>query len=110
MSKGYWRTGKPIEQFSPGSCATGRVSEYVQTWQRRCYLSGIPDEVPPKVCASGRAPSWKAVAIAILQNDLQLRQLGFAPVTWEEQRAAAEKAYYLFNGRHKNGHQLELFS
>jgi hypothetical protein len=50
------------------------------------------------------------VAIAILQNDLQLRQLGFAPVTREEQRAAAEKAYYLFNGRHKEGHQLELFS
>ena len=109
MSKGFWRTGKPIEQFSPGSCATGRVSEYVRTWRRRCYSTGIPDEVPPKVCASGRAPSWKAIAIAILQNDLQLRQLGFAPVTWEEQKTATEKAYYLFNGHHKDGHQLELF-
>jgi predicted phosphoadenosine phosphosulfate sulfurtransferase len=109
MSKGYWRTGKPIEQFSPGNCATERVLEYVQTWQRRCYSADIPEEVPKKVSASGRAPSWKAVAIAILQNDLQLRQLGFSPVSWEEQKATASKAYFYYHGRHGEGHQLELF-
>ena len=27
---------------------------------------------------SGRAPSWKAIALAILRNDLHLRALGFS--------------------------------
>jgi predicted phosphoadenosine phosphosulfate sulfurtransferase len=109
MSKGYWRTGKPIEQFNPGNCATERVSEYVQAWKRRCYSVDIPDEVPRKVQSSGRAPSWKAIAIAILQNDLQLRQLGFSPINWEKQKAIAAKAHFAFNGYHGDGHQLELF-
>jgi predicted phosphoadenosine phosphosulfate sulfurtransferase len=65
--------------------------------------------VPHKVQSSGRAPSWKAIAIAILQNDLQLRQLGFAPITWEQQRTIAAKAHLAFNGYYSDGHQLELF-
>ena len=86
MSNGFWRTDKQTEPFKPGSCATERVSEYVQTWQRRCYSHGIPDEVPPKVAASGRAPSWRAVAVALLQNDLHLYQLGFARPAYDRQQ------------------------
>lgn len=33
--------------------------------------------MPPKVAASGRAPSYKAIAMAILRNDVELRSLGF---------------------------------
>jgi predicted phosphoadenosine phosphosulfate sulfurtransferase len=109
MSKGYWRTGKQIEPFNPGKCATERVSEYVQTWQRRCYSQGIPEEVPKKIMDSRRAPSWKAVAIAILQNDLAMTQLGFQPASWERQKKATERAFYLYNGQRLADHQLELF-
>jgi len=31
----------------------------------------------PKVEKSGRAPSWKAIAVCILKNDLHLTGLGF---------------------------------
>lgn len=39
---------------------------------------GIPDEIPAKLAASNRAPSWKAIAVAILKNDHNLLSLGFA--------------------------------
>jgi predicted phosphoadenosine phosphosulfate sulfurtransferase len=109
MSKGFWRTAKLIEPFNPGSCATERVSEYVQTWQRRCYLEGIPDEVPLKVAASGRAPSWRAVAIALLQNDLHLYQLGFAKPCYDKQKQIISMAQIAMHGSVAEGTQLELF-
>ena len=40
-------------------------------------MNDIPDEVPDKIMDSGRAPSYKAIAIAILQNDVTLKSLGF---------------------------------
>jgi predicted phosphoadenosine phosphosulfate sulfurtransferase len=49
----------------------------VNTWQGRCYSDGIPDEVPAKIAAANRAPSWKSIAMAILKNDMHLRSLGF---------------------------------
>jgi predicted phosphoadenosine phosphosulfate sulfurtransferase len=53
---------------------------YQAIWKKRCYFDGIPDEVPAKVQLSFRAPSWKAVAMAILKNDHGLRTLGFIQV------------------------------
>ena len=50
-----------------------RVEQYIQTWRRQGYLTDIPDEVPSEVM--GYAPSYKAIAMAILRNDLQ--SLGF---------------------------------
>lgn len=47
-------------------------------WEERCYFDGIPDEVPAGIAKSGRAPSWKQIAIAILRNDLLLKELGFS--------------------------------
>lgn len=49
---------------------------YINLWQDKCYSDGIPDEVPNKLLFSGRAPSWKALAICILNNDHQLKKLG----------------------------------
>jgi len=46
-------------------------------WEERCYSNGIPDEIPDGLSKSLRVPSYKAVAIAILKNDLQLVSLGF---------------------------------
>lgn len=51
---------------------------YTDRWENRCYPDGIPDEVPRKLEASGRVPSWRAVALCILRNDHQLRALGFS--------------------------------
>jgi predicted phosphoadenosine phosphosulfate sulfurtransferase len=51
----------------------------VETWKCRCYFDDIPDEVPAKLQASGRVPSYKAIAIALLSNDLPLKSLGFWP-------------------------------
>jgi predicted phosphoadenosine phosphosulfate sulfurtransferase len=79
MSKEHWRIEKQIEPFRSGKTVADRVKEYENTWIERCYSDGIPDEVPKKLMDSRRAPSWKAVAIAILKNDLNLHSLGFRP-------------------------------
>jgi predicted phosphoadenosine phosphosulfate sulfurtransferase len=59
--------------------AVGRVSQYVGKWKGRGYPDDIPDEVPDPLMQQGLAPSYKAVAFAILHNDLQFTSLGFAP-------------------------------
>ena len=46
---------------------------------QRGYLDDIPDEVPHELSDELLAPSYKAIAIAILNNDLQLTSLGFEP-------------------------------
>ena len=78
MSNDFWRTEKRIEPFCIGNTLTQKVKEYSETWERRCYFDGIPDEVPKKLHDAGKAPSWKAIAIAILKNDLNLYSLGFS--------------------------------
>ena len=69
-------TGKQTERFFYGGPTTKLAMDYVRIWQDRCY-DDIPDEVPYKLEKSGRAPSYKAIAMCILKNDLQLRGLGF---------------------------------
>ena len=77
MSSGYWQTKRQKEQFKPGNTITQRVKEYIQTWRSRCYSDDIPDEVPDALAKSGRAPSYKAIAMAILRNDHNFYALGF---------------------------------
>ena len=55
-----------------------RINEYVETWKKRGYPDDIPDEVPNELMRQGLAPSYKAIAIAILKNDLKLESLGFS--------------------------------
>jgi len=64
--------------------------------------------VPAKVAASGRAPSWRAVAIALLQNDLHLYQLGYARPAYDRQRRILTMAQIAMHGAPANGTQLEL--
>jgi len=47
-------------------------------WESRCYSNGIPDEVSKKLQDSGRVPSYKAMAIAILNCDFNFHSLGFS--------------------------------
>ena len=51
----------------------------MKVWEDRCYSDGIPDEVSDRLMESMRVPSYKAIALAILNNDLALYKLGFAP-------------------------------
>ena len=76
MSSGYWQTIKRKEQLMSGSSTTKRVEEYINKWQDRCYKNDIPDELPRKLMESGRAPSYRAIAEAILRNDIMLHSIG----------------------------------
>lgn len=42
------------------------------------YPNDIPDEVPDVLMIKNLAPSYKAIALAILNNDLHLYSLGFS--------------------------------
>jgi len=64
--------------------------------------------VPAKVAASGRAPSWRAIAIALLQNDLHLYQLGFAKPAYDQQQRIIKNAQIAMHGNVAAGTQLEL--
>lgn len=55
-----------------------RIEQYVNEWKRRGYSTDIPDEVPSSLMAENLAPSYKAIAIAILKNDHHLTALGFS--------------------------------
>ncbi len=72
-------------------------------WEKRCYFNGIPDDILPKLIDSGRVPSYKAIALAILKNDNQLLSLGFI-------QKNSNYYYYYKNIEHeKNDIQLNLF-
>ena len=77
MSSAFWQTKRQTEQFGAGGTLTQKIKAYTKTWENRCYPDGIPDEVPAKLAKVNRAPSWKQIALLILQNDHQLRGLGF---------------------------------
>jgi predicted phosphoadenosine phosphosulfate sulfurtransferase len=55
-----------------------KVLKYISEWKKKGYNDDIPDEVPDVLMKSNLAPSYKAIALAILQNDLHLTSLGFS--------------------------------
>lgn len=48
-------------------------------WETNCYLNGIPDEAPIRLSQLNKVPSYKKICIAILNNDHNLKTLGFEP-------------------------------
>lgn len=46
------------------------VQSYIDKWTARGYSEGIPDEVPARLMQLRKAPSYKAICVAILKNDL----------------------------------------
>ena len=79
------------------------IQNYIQDWERKCYLNGIPDEVPPEI--NNLVPSYKKIAIAILRNDVTLKTLGF---TQPKSRVYSELKRIEISKR-KGWHQLLLF-
>lgn len=65
---------------SVAKICSARVQQYIKEWTLKDYSSGIPDEVPAVLQRQLLAPSWKAIADALLRNDLQLLSLGFTGV------------------------------
>lgn len=61
-----------------------KIQEYVKEWRKRGYSNDIPDEVPDVLMRLGLAPSYKAIALAILKNDITLSSLGYSgtPSSW----------------------------
>lgn len=78
MSNVFWRMKRQGEQLYPGNAITENITKYITTWKNRCYSDDIPDEVPTKLANSMRAPSYRAIAMAILKNDNNLYSLGFS--------------------------------
>lgn len=54
-----------------------KINQYIEQWKQRGYSDDIPDEVPNVLMQLGLAPSYKAIAIALLKNDVTLQSLGF---------------------------------
>lgn len=54
-----------------------RLLAYIRTWEKRCYVEGIPDESPIEI--NDMVPSYRRIALAILKNDYPLKTLGFSP-------------------------------
>jgi len=54
-----------------------KIKEYIKTWEERCYSNGVPDEAPIRLNQLNKVPSYKEIAIAILNNDHTLKSLGF---------------------------------
>lgn len=52
------------------------IQSYIKKWESRCYFDGIPDEVPNRIHALNKAPSYKSICVAILNNDHLLVSLG----------------------------------
>jgi len=56
-----------------------KILKFIAAWEAVCYFEGIPDQVPPRLSALNKAPSYKAIVRAIIQNDHQLKTLGLEP-------------------------------
>jgi len=69
----------PNGQTFGGVGLHARVRAYARLWESRGYPEGMPQEVPPELERRNLAPSWRALAIAILRNDHGLISLGGSP-------------------------------
>lgn len=57
-----------------------RIDQYVTQWKDRGYPDDIPDSVPDDILNLNIAPSYKAIAMCLLKNDVNLHGLGFTPI------------------------------
>lgn len=71
--------GRPERHRGRAPAGTrGRIAWYLEMWGDRGYSAGIPESVPEELMRKRLAPSWRAIALALLQNDLHLTSLGFS--------------------------------
>mgnify|MGYP003647350621 CR=1 FL=1 len=46
------------------------INIYVKKWEK-VYSEGIPDQAPPRLDELNKVPSYKRIALAILNNDIE---------------------------------------
>ena len=73
----FLRAMGPRERRRPHRGIRRKVRWHLMYWRERGYAHGIPEMVPQEVRERYFAPSWEAIAIAILSNDVGLLTLGF---------------------------------
>lgn len=59
------------------------IKYYIKEWESKGYSNGLPDEAPERLNALNKVPSFKAIALSILNNDHCLKGLGFSPKNTE---------------------------
>lgn len=52
------------------------VDSYISKWSQKGYPDDIPDSVPDELMRLSLAPSYRAIALALLSNDTGLNSLG----------------------------------
>lgn len=55
-----------------------RIQQYVQTWEKRGYPEGIPDEADSVLESHNKVASYRMICRALLSNDVALQTLGFS--------------------------------
>lgn len=55
-----------------------KLLDYISKWEKRGYADGIPDEADEMLEEHIKAPSYRAICLAILKNDCQLVTLGYS--------------------------------
>lgn len=56
-----------------------KIKKYIISWKYKGYENGIPDRIPIRLHQLKKAPSYKGIALAILNNDYALKGLGYSP-------------------------------
>ena len=56
-----------------------KINKYICSWKNKGYPIDIPDQCPNELMNLNLAPSYKAIALAILKNDHSMQSLGFTP-------------------------------
>lgn len=54
------------------------VFQFIETWEKRCYGNGIPDEADFNLERLNKVPSYRSICRALLKNDVALKALGFS--------------------------------
>tara|TARA_S200002703_G_scaffold91609_1_gene79082 strand:+ start:1489 stop:1755 length:267 start_codon:yes stop_codon:yes gene_type:complete len=55
-----------------------KIEAYLKDWESKGYSCGIPNEVPLRLNELNKAPSYKKIALAILNCDHNMKSLGFS--------------------------------
>lgn len=55
-----------------------RIAAYIESWKRKGYPDGIPDEAPWRLEELGKVPSYRLICLALMKNDKALETLGLS--------------------------------
>ena len=54
-----------------------KIYTFINWWEQRGYLDGLPDEAPSVLESERVAPSWRRICKSLLRNDYWCKGLGF---------------------------------